>query len=265
MALDAIWPARAGSLVDHDTDRRRSLTTLLAIAGLVPLFGCATATPTPDSANDELQRADSIRGELFIRPDHNIGGYDQTFFPPIHITDRGERSELHDREVAMLSANLSKRLRARAAAGGLTVAPVPAPCAMTMKFSIIDIEIDRMMAQIEGGSNATFLTSMGAVTLEVVILDSLTESPLLRFTDRRKLAGGQLGGSGRGALFNALERALDAILTDFGDRLRTAIPMSTVQNEIAPQCTGRIRQAADAAARRGQVPTPAKRGTVPEP
>ncbi len=247
--------------VDADLDPLWMLAVLFIVLFAVSMMlgGCA-ATPLPAAApapEDGLLRADSSHGELYLKVDHNIGGYDQAFFPPIQVSHHANRSGLHMRETVVLSVNLGQRLRARAAAGGIGVASAAGPCAMTMAFSIKDVEIDELMSKIERGANVTFITSMGAVTLQVVIRDSLTDTPLLRFSERRKLGGGQLRGSGRAGLLRGLEKTLDLLLADFALRLQETIPRSSHQNKIAPECRSLIRRASEALGGLRSVPAKA--------
>lgn len=239
-------PDRAASRIASSL--RPALGLFLLVATLQ--LGCSTSSPAPDITESGLLRADSYRGELFLRPDHNIGGYDETYLPPVGFSQRMGRKGLHEREVATLVEHLSDNLQARAKAGGVASVSAPAPCAITMAFSIEEVEIDGLMSQIESRSNATFIQSMGAVTLKVVMRDSMTDTPLLQYTERRRLPGGQVRGSARGALVGALEKALNTLLASFAERLRPIIPQSKGQHSIAPQCEGRIRKAAEAAARR---------------
>lgn len=247
MNLDADrtpMPQRESFVVVSNRYGRETLAAGFAFAAF--LGGCASES-TPRDSERELWRADASRGELFIRPDHNIGGYDQTYFAPIVISNLSGRDGLGERELAALSESLDKSLRARAEKGEVAVASEPAPCAMKMVFSIKDIEIDALMSQIQSGSNTTFITSMGAVTLEVYIRDSLTNTPLLRFTERRRLPGGEIGGSGRGELFSALEKTLDILLADFAIRLREVVPQSSHQDAVAPGCRSTIRKLIESA------------------
>ena len=229
---------------------------LLALSAL--LGGCASPpSPSPSpasssssssssaSTDSRLVRSAAPRGQLFIKPDHNIGAYDQVHFAPIRVSDLSERDGLHPRESSRLAANLDRNLRARAETGGIEVAKKPEPCAITLAFSIKDIEVDRLLSDIEDGSNATFLRSMGAVTLEVDIRDSVSETALMQFTERRRLDGGQITGSGRAALLNSLGKTLGVLLADFADRLQEVIPRTSQQSSVAPECKGLIRQAAD--------------------
>jgi len=251
MTIDPTRTARTAPgavIVGQPSNPRLALGLILAVAALQLACSGSPTSPAPTIAEEGLLRADSSRGELFLRLDHNIGGYDQTFFPPIEFSQRVGHKRLHDREIAALSDNLGRELRARAASGGVAVVSAPAPCAITMAFAIKDVEVDRMMSQIESRSNATFIQSMGAVTLEVVMRDSMTDTPLLRYTERKRLAGGQLRGSARAALLGTLEKTLDTLLANFAVRLRHVIPRSKGQKPIASECKGLIRRAADAAA-----------------
>jgi hypothetical protein len=216
---------------------------LLLVIGM--LLGGCVSKPPPTSTDSGLVRAPTPRGELFIKPDHNIGAYDQVLIAPIRVSSKSERNGLHSRESTRLAANLDRNLRARAETGGIEVVKMPGPCAITLGFSIKDIEVAELLADIEDGSNSTFLRSMGAVTLEVDIRDSLSDTALMKFSERRRLDGGQITGSGRAALLNGLGKTLGVLLADFADRLQEVIPRTSRQSLVSPECKGRIRQAAD--------------------
>ena len=121
-------PVPGTAIVGHAANPRLALGLILAVATLQLACSTSATSPAPTTTQDDgLLRADSSRGELFLRLDHNIGGYDQTFLPPIEFSHWVGHKRLHEREIASLRDNLGRELRVRAASGGVAVVSAPAP------------------------------------------------------------------------------------------------------------------------------------------
>ncbi len=216
----------------------------------VLLLGCATDGEGAAGAesravtSDGLEKTDvSGPGVLYIKPDHNIGGYDQIHFEPIAIAYKRGRRALRGADEATLRETLMEGMRERASAADIPIVSAPEPCAMSMRFYVVDLEL----VEIRGaGAQSIVLPSMGKVTLVVDIRDSRSGEALMRFAQRRQLEGGAILGGARAAQVAQLRRSLDSMLADFGAQLVEVIPRSSVQEPLSPECTGRFRAIADA-------------------
>ena len=224
---------------------------LLLISGL--LVGCATAGGSPPKASptvtsDGLVSTPSRLGVLFVKPGHNIGGYDQIFFSPMSISYKRGRKALGEEEEAEFLVALERGERERAEQAGIPVVSAPGACAMDMTFRIADLELTEHSSS--GGSDTVFVRTMGAVTLVVEIRDSRSAEALLHFAQRRKLPGGRVSGVPHNVAKSRLKKTLDIMLADFGEQLLEVIPRSRTQLPVSPGCKGRFRAMGDAAAAR---------------
>jgi hypothetical protein len=200
----------------------------------------------PELTADGLQSVPSQLGVLFVKPDHNIGGYDQILFQPMSVSYKRGRKALGKRDVAALRAALEDGPRERAELAGVPVASAPGPCAMSLTFYVADIELARIASS--AGTSSIFLNSMGEVTLIVEIRDSRSGEALLRFAQRRGLPGGRVLGAPRAAVLYRLQETLDIMLADFGAQLLEVIPRARPQPPVSPECKGLFRAMGDAAA-----------------
>ncbi len=103
---------------------------LLLISGL--LVGCATAggvgppKASPTVTSDGLVSTPSRLGVLFVKPGHNIGGYDQIFFSPMSISYKRGRKALGEEEEAEFLVALER---------GEVVSPSRTPSIRLLCFS----------------------------------------------------------------------------------------------------------------------------------
>ncbi len=172
-------------------NRWLALGALLLVSGL--LIGCTTGgvrapNASPALTPDGLVSSPTPSGLLFIRPDHNIGGYDQVFFEPIYISYRDGRKALGAKDQAALLTALERGERERAEQAGIAIASMRSPCVMSMRFSIVDLDLNEVGSI--NMSQTIYVASMGTVTLVVDIWDSKSGKALLRFAQRRKILGG---------------------------------------------------------------------------
>lgn len=224
-------------------NRLQTLGMLLLVSGL--LGGCVREPRLTEQSMEGLQRAPSNRGVLLVKPNHNIGGYDQVLFNPVRVDFRSSRNRLPEKDVVLLSESLENFLRRRAGQAQVSVASGPGPCAMSMSFSILNISVEDGLLERESASRTGFVRSMGAVSLEVVIRDSVSGEALLRFTERANLSGTRFAGGTRRVFISELANTLGILLTDFGARMFEVIPRSNEQRPVSPECYGTVRVIGD--------------------
>ncbi len=227
-------------------NRWLALGALLLVSGL--LIGCTTGgvrapNAPPALTPDGLVSSPTPSGLLFIRPDHNIGGYDQVFFEPIYISYRDGRKALGAKDQAALLTALERGERERAEQAGIAIASMRSPCVMSMRFSIVDLDLNEVGST--NMSQTIFVASMGTVTLVVDIWDSKSGKALLRFAQRRKILGGNTLGPPHAAAISRLKKTLDTMLADFGKQLLTVISRTRLQPPVSPECKGLLRTVGD--------------------
>ena len=231
--------------------RWTALGALLLVNGL--LIGCATEGGSALRAKtaftaDGLVNIPSRSGALFIKPEHNIAGYDQIFLEPISISYVRGREALEAKEEAALLEALERGERERAEQAGISLASARSHCAMSMKFYIVDLELTPVGSS--SGSQTIFVASLGTVTLVADIRDSRSGMALLRFAQRRRIVGGEMPGPPDAVAMSRLKETLNAMLADFGAELLAVIPRSRPQPPVSPECKGALRAIGDAAGAR---------------
>ena len=223
-------------------NRWLALGALLLVSGL--LIGCTTGglwapNASPALTPDGLVSSPTPSGLLFIRPGHNIGGYDQVFFEPIYISYRDGRKALGAKDQAALLTALERGERERAEQAGIAIASMRSPCVMSMRFSIVDLDLNEIGSRYM--SQTIYVASMGTVTLVVDIWDSKSGKALLRFAQRRKILGGNTLGPPQAVAMSQLKKTLDTMLADFGMQLVRVIPRTRLQPPVSPECKGLLR------------------------
>ncbi len=93
------------------TNRWPVLGALLVASGL--LVECSTEGSSapevpPMVTADGLHRVAATSGVLFVKPGHNIGGYDEIFFEPMSISYRRPREALKEEDEAALLQALER-------------------------------------------------------------------------------------------------------------------------------------------------------------
>jgi len=222
--------------------RRLAIGALLLVGGLIG--GCAQggkrAVPEPPTRTlDGLISSPSSAGALFIKPDHNLAGYDEIFFEPVKIFYRRGHKALEAREEAALLRTLERGERERARDAGMRVASVPGPCAVSLRFYIADLELTEIGSS--SVSQTIFVATVGTVALIADIRDSETGEALLRFGQRRTVLGGDLPGPPHAVAISRLRKTLDTMLSDFGTELLEVIPRSPPQPPVSSECSGYFR------------------------
>lgn len=201
------------------------IATLGAFWLLIATLGCAGAPP-PQSASawtlsDEFIEVDTEgRGLLLVRPDHQLGRYDDLLIERVGFRyQRGQRW-LSLREEQRISDMLTAVVQG-SPDGAVGIAHLPGPCVLSVQFYLTDLEIyDPDYGE---GSTTSFVRSFGEATLVLELRDSLSDIPLARFLQRRKLGGGIASGTADASL-RRLGKVVGVAMRDMGQQLQRLTP-----------------------------------------
>lgn len=213
--------------------RMRPLAVALAA------LGCASM-PEPERSPDGLVRVPSRKpGTLFAKPDHNIGDYDNFLVAEIGLAYAAGQKPLSAQDESRVHQMMADALSSNIRANAFEVVSEPGPCTLRIGFYLTGLEFYESAVQ---GSQKTFVHSYGAVTVVLELRDSLTNQPLVRFGQRRRLGSGEQEGRVEPDL-DRIGRALRAMLADVGDSLQDVLPVTTAAR-AERGCEGRVGRAA---------------------
>jgi hypothetical protein len=155
-------------------------------AGALLLAGCAASGPRvqtgPEAvmSPDGLHRVDGVVvGTLFMKPDYAFGSYKEFALGGTDVTFAQGSRVVEGEELSELVAIFEEVAREAIASTGRAEVERPQTCVAYVKLALVDLEL-------EAGGGAA---SLGAVTLVLEIRDGHTMEALLRYGQRRRLAG----------------------------------------------------------------------------
>ena len=208
----------------------RRLVTSVGVA--VSLLFIATASfarePVTVSVDGlELVQRDAT-GLLFTRPAHQIGGYDAFMIDSIPILYKSERRRLDSATEERMRQYLRDALEQALIDRGVPVAEAPGSCVMRIGVAVVGLELADVPRD-NGGSNTTFIRSLGKMTLVTEMRDSLSGEAQLRFATKRKIAGGKFDPGSRTHRWRKIRGTLGKMLDSWEvgfDRVSPAIAAS---------------------------------------
>jgi hypothetical protein len=188
--------------------------TILTIGSL----GCATttdsggsSTKSADRTPDGLIRVDTDRpGDLYLRDDHGIGGYDAVIVAPATIFYLRTSDRLDpDLEDAYLAA-LEQSVMDAADDAGVEMVNTPGPCALTIGVGFVNVELAR-------SDSAEIL---GEMVFVIQYQDSMSGEALLRFAAPEKIEHASGGISREDQISQSFDRMIQEV--DIINALRVA-------------------------------------------
>jgi hypothetical protein len=230
----------------HPIPRRRPrrIFALGLAAVMLFTFGCATSpNPIPSawSASNAMIEIDTGgRGLLFVKPNHQLGRYDNLLIEHVGFRYGHNRGWLSPREEDRISAMLTSVIHGQRD-GDLGVVTEPGPCALSVSLFLNDLEIFEEPRAV--GSSTSIVTSFGEATLIMELRDSLEDEPLARFLQRRELGGG-IGSGGSHASLRRLGTVVAITMRDMGRQLREITPAALGAIQERRECEGRLTQVA---------------------
>lgn len=213
-------------------------------AALLLTLGCASS-PEPvgsawSSGNGMIQVDTHGRGLLFVKPDHQLGRYDDLLIEYVGFRYGDHQRWLSYREEDRISTMLASVVQGQHD-GSIGITEEPGPCVLSMSFLLTDLEIHDPPPQ--SGSNISMVNSFGEATLIMELRDSTRDEPLARFLQRRALGGGIASG-GRDAGLRRLGTVVSLAMRDMGQQLREITPTAVGGGPADTECEGRLTRVA---------------------
>lgn len=223
----------------------RTAAAALALGGAVAfiLGGCAATPATPPDSSATLaaieagkMTSDGLvmvnetpRSKLWVKPDHNLGRYDDVLVAGIAFAYAQGQERLNAGQEEQVGDMLVSAVNGITEGTPVGRANEPGECVVALELGLKDIRLHIGQAE---GSAISYVSSFGEATMIVEFRDSLSEETLVRYAAHRGLGGGQ--GSGRmGANLGRLGRALSDMVTDMVTELQTIVPDTTERAETS--------------------------------
>jgi len=169
---------------------------LLLLLAMSIATACATSDPGMSAGDDSLPSASAappaerigelvkvdigVDGELFIRDDHRIGGFDAVYFPLATIEYESGSPKLTDRTENEFLGLLEQSLIDNAEAGGIQVAERAGHCVLRLHVAIEDVDISRRHR-----TNAT--GDWASLTFAMELSESSSGEPLARYAKSERI------------------------------------------------------------------------------
>lgn len=140
----------------------------------------ASVAPGPERMGDLVKVDIGVDGALFIRENHQIGGFDAVHFPLARIKYRKGSTELSERAENEFLALLEQSLIDNAEAGGFEVAERTGPCVLQVGVAIEDVNI----------SSRTRTGAVGdwaSLTFAIELRESSSGIPLAHYSKKERI------------------------------------------------------------------------------
>jgi hypothetical protein len=174
------------------------------------------------------------RGLLYVKPDHNLGRYDDLLVERVGFRYGPKQERLpdidEDRIVTMLVDAIPESQD-----GVIGVKTVPGPCVLSVNFYLKDLEFHE--PYFDTDSATSYVSSYGKATMILELRDSMSHEPLARFVQRRDLGGGRMVAS-RGTTLSRLRQAITDGMRDMGNQLRKLTPPTAGSGNPDSECQG---------------------------
>lgn len=222
-----------------------------AVASLATALAAATACSLvgPRTSEDGLAKVPGPGpGTLFVKPGHPVGSYDAILLRPKVGFDYAAGQE-------PLPPHVERRIAERMVFGlsrGVDAKFQPAldpdPCAVQLGLWLTNL---RFYESLGKGSKTSYVNSYGQATLIFEFRDSMTDEPLIRYGQTARLGSGVDGGTATGPDLRRLNRAIDVMLRNVGEKLQEVVPVTEEAGfESAHGCQGKLGKAVLAARER---------------
>jgi hypothetical protein len=149
-----------------------------SVAAQTPPQG--TAPAPPERIGDLVKVDGGGDGELFIREDHQIGGFDAVHFPLARISYRPGSPKLSKKSENEFLSLLEQSLIDDAESGGFEVAERSGRCVLRVQIKIEDVDIAQRGRTGAAGDWAT-------LTFAVELSESQSHRPLARFAKKERI------------------------------------------------------------------------------
>lgn len=213
-----------------------ALTSVLFVC-----LGCGTTGGEGGSrAEEEVTTVDGlikvetdVRGDLFLRKDHGIGGYDAIAIAPAFLTYRRTSAKLDSDAEEVYLVSLEQSLLDIAAAANVRIVDAPGECVIKIGAGFINVDLAR-------SASAKIL---GRMTLVIEYQDSMSGQSLLRFAVRQSIERESEGASRDQQIADSFDRMIEEI-----DMIATLRAATRVPSPPRAGCSGTLIDAGRSAA-----------------
>ena len=206
----------------------------LAIVAIIGV-GCASSSGdgapavsarTADMTTDGLMKVESDRpGDLFLREDHGIGGYDAIVVAPSFVSYKRSSNRLDpDVEVAYLAASEQAVLDAAEEAGAPLVQE-PGACTVAIGVGFLNVELAR----------SDTADVLGEMVFVIQYQDSVSGEALLRYVEPQRIERESGGISRDQQISNSFDRMIAEVNVTGALRAATNTPSGP-----RPGCQGNL-------------------------
>lgn len=201
--------------------------------------GCGTTPPAADGEGvtttvDGLVRVEREgRGDLFLRKDHGIGGYDAIAIAPSFVNYRRTSAKLDPDDQEVYAVSLEQSLIDVAEDANIPIVNVSGPCVIKIGAGFVNVDIAR-------SDSAKVL---GRMTLVIEYQDSVSGQSLLRYAASESIAREEDGTSREKQIGDSFDRMIDQVNIIEALTTATSIPSSP-----RPGCDGNLVKARTPAA-----------------
>ncbi|MEM9174079.1 MAG: DUF3313 family protein [Myxococcota bacterium] len=227
---------------------RAPRTVVLAATLWLLTAGCA-AIRTPDPgppapllapSGGELVEVDTGgRGIFLIRPDHELGRYDEILIEHVGFQYSPNQRWLSHRHEDRINEILATAIEGGGQDGAVGVTDEAGPCVLGVRFYVTDLELHA--PEEVTGSTQSFVRSFGRATMILELTDSESDETLARFLQKRDLGSGPAHGM-TGTSLHRLGQVVDFAMRDMGRQLQKITPPTSSGWNAA--CRGTIAKAA---------------------
>lgn len=203
---------------------RENAITLTILLALSLSLGCAGTGSPPDvsarppgpiTTHDGLVKIDIDRpGELFLREDHGIGGYDAIVIVPSFVNYQRKSARLdEDLENAYLAA-LEQTVYDAAESANVEVVRAVGDCVIKVGAGFVNVNLAR------AGSRGP----LGEMTLIIEYQDSMSRQSLLRYSAKERVERERDGTSRKEQVRTSFGRMIDDVDIISALRKATSVP-----------------------------------------
>jgi len=206
-------------------------------------LGCGTTTPSAGGGSSPKGKSATVdglvrveregRGDLFLRKDHGIGGYDAIAIAPSFVNYRRTSAKLDPDDEEVYAASLEQSLIDVADAASIPVVYVSGPCVIKVGAGFVNVDIAR--------SDSSKL--LGRMTLVIEYQDSVSGQSLLRYAASESIEREEDGTSREQQLGDSFDRMIEEVNIIEALTTATAIP-----SPPRPGCDGSLVKARTPAA-----------------
>jgi len=216
----------------------RLLLCLVLVLLVIPTTSCTSTTSPkePELTSDGLLMARRTRrSQLWVKPDHHLGRYDNVMLDRVGIGYAPGQEPLDADQEAQIVQMLQSVIVSLTQEGPVGIADEVGPCVVKINLGLKKL---RLYDSEFTDSTSSFVSSFGSTTMIIEFVDSLTDTLLVRYVASRDLPGGNKTGGQGGIDLKHLGRALGGTIASMNDELARVVPTTTVRSET--QCNDGI-------------------------